>query len=171
MSTYDRRRRRLGTIYLGQMPEEKQLTLSRTLSDLLKATLIAWQGALPRLAYITDKGSTPDDYYWRVLKKMKHPRDGRPLTWEWVLDFYHVCSYIGKMAEALFDPQTPAGAQWFAKMRRGPFPKWGRFPQGTGRGKLHNSGSSRNDIAMSLSGAVLKFESSAVRLRAEVVTA
>jgi hypothetical protein len=118
VSVYDRRRRRLGTIYLGQMPEEKQATLSRTLTALLTATLTAWQGPVPRLAYITDKGSAPEDYYRRVLKKMKHPRDGRPLTWEWVLDFYHVCSYIGKMADALFGPETPAGAQWFAKMRR-----------------------------------------------------
>jgi hypothetical protein len=117
VSVYDRRRRRLGTIYLGQMPEEKQATLSRTLTALLRATLTAWPGPVPRLAYITDKGSAPEDYYRRVLKPMKHPREGRPLTWEWVLDFYHVCSYIGKMADALFGPETPAAAQWFAKMR------------------------------------------------------
>jgi hypothetical protein len=118
VSVYDRRRRRLGTIYLGQMPEEKQATLSRTLTDVLVATLTAWHGPVPRLAYVTDKGSAPDDYYRRVLKKMKDPRDGRPLTWEWVLDFYHVCSYSGKMADALFGPETPAAARWFAKMRR-----------------------------------------------------
>jgi len=117
VSVYDRRRRRLGTIYLGQMPEEKQATLSRTLTALLTATLLAWQGPVPRLAYITDKGSAPDDYYRRVLKKMKHPREGQALTWEWVLDFYHVCSYLGQMADALFGPETPAAAQWFAKMR------------------------------------------------------
>jgi hypothetical protein len=118
VSVYDRQRRRLGTIYLGQMPQEKQTTLSRTLTDLLKATLTAWQGPLPRLAYITDKGSAPDDYYRRVLKQMKHPRAGQPLVWEWVLDFYHVCSYLGKMADALFGPETPAARGWFAKMRR-----------------------------------------------------
>jgi hypothetical protein len=117
-SVYDRRRRRLGTIYLGQMPEEKQVTLTRTLTGLVTATLMAWQGRVPRLAYITDKGSAPDDYYRRVLKKMKHPRDGTRLTWEWVLDFYHASTYLGKMADALFGPETPAGAQWFAKVRR-----------------------------------------------------
>lgn len=117
VSVYDRRRRRLGTIYLGQMPEDKQATLSRTLTDLLKATLTAWHGPLPRLAYVTDKGSAPDDYYRRVLKEMKHPRDGRALTWEWVLDFYHVCSYLGKMADALFGPETPEATRWFARMR------------------------------------------------------
>jgi hypothetical protein len=118
VSVYDRRRRRLGTIYLGQMPEEKQATLSDGLTTLLKATLTAWSGPVPRLAYITDKGSAPDDYYRRVLQTMKHPRDGRPLRWEWVLDFYHVCSYIGKMADALFDAETAAAPQWFGKMRR-----------------------------------------------------
>ena len=49
---------------------------------------------------------------------MRHPRDGQPLAWEWVLDFYHVCGYVGQMAEALFGPGTDAAARWFAKMRR-----------------------------------------------------
>ncbi len=35
-----------------------------------------------------------------------------------MLDFYHVCGYIGQMADALFGAETAAGAQWFAKMRR-----------------------------------------------------
>lgn len=118
VSVYDRQRRRLGTVYLGQMPQAKQETLTRTLTALLTATLTAWQGPVPRLAYITDKGSAPDEYYRRVLRTRKHPCDGRPLTWEWVLDFYHVCCYIGKMADALFGAQTPAAAQWFARMRR-----------------------------------------------------
>ena len=49
---------------------------------------------------------------------MRHPRDGKPLAWEWVLDFYHVCGYVGQMAEALSGAGTAAAAQWFAKMRR-----------------------------------------------------
>lgn len=118
VSVYDRRRRRLGTIYLGQMPQTKQTTLSQALTDLLKGVLRAYAGPVPRLAYITDKGSAPEEYYRRVLRKMKHPRDGKPLAWEWVLDFYHVCGYLAQMAEALFGADTPAGAQWFAKMRR-----------------------------------------------------
>ncbi len=118
VSVYDRRHRRLGTIYLGQMPETKQTTLSQALTDLLRGVLRAYAGPVPRLAYITDKGSVPEAYYKRVLKKMKHPRDGKPLAWEWVLDFYHVCGYIGQMAEALFGAETPAAAQWFRKMRR-----------------------------------------------------
>jgi hypothetical protein len=118
VSVYDRRRRRLGTVYLGQMPEEKQTTLSAALTDLLRETLQDWQGPVPRLVYVTDKGSAPNDYYHRVLKKMKHPRAEKlRLEWEWVLDFYHVCCYIGKMADALFGAETKAGAAWFKKMR------------------------------------------------------
>jgi hypothetical protein len=118
VSVYDRRRRRLGTLYLGQMPEAKQATLSATLTQLLTATLAAWVGPLPRLAYITDKGAAPDEYYRRVLRRLRHPRTGAPLAWEWVLDFYHVCGYVGRLAEALFGAGTPAAAQWFARMRR-----------------------------------------------------
>jgi hypothetical protein len=118
VSVYDRRRRRLGTVYLGQMPEEKQTTLTATLTDLLRGTLQDWQGPVPRLVYVTDKGSAPNDYYHRVLKKMKHPREEKlKLEWEWVLDFYHVCCYIGKLADALFGAETKAGSAWFKKMR------------------------------------------------------
>jgi hypothetical protein len=118
VSVYDRQRRRLGTIYLGQMPQTKQTTLSQALTALVQGVLRAYTGPVPRLAYITDKGSAPEEFYRRVLRKMKHPRDGKPLAWEWVLDFYHVCGYVGQMAEALFGAATPAAAQWFAKMRR-----------------------------------------------------
>ena len=35
-----------------------------------------------------------------------------------MLDFYHVCGYLGKMADALFGSQKRQASQWFAKMRR-----------------------------------------------------
>jgi hypothetical protein len=117
VSVYDRRRRRLGTVYLGQMPQAKQTSLSAALTALVEGTLRAYGGPVPRLAYVTDKGSAPEEFYRRVLRPMKHPRDGQPLAWEWVLDFYHVCGYVGPMAEALFGAQTAAAAHWFAKMR------------------------------------------------------
>jgi hypothetical protein len=118
VSVYDRRGRRLGTVYLGQMPESKQRALTKQLTALLQATLTAWQGPLPRLAYVTDKGSAQDEYYKQVLKKMKHPQNAQvTLPWEWVLDFYHVCGYLGKIADALFGAETAAGACWFRRMR------------------------------------------------------
>src|SRR5262249_24109955 len=118
VSVYDRRRQRLGTIYLGQMPQAKQTALSQALTALVQGVFRASTGPMPRLAYVTDKGSAPDAVYRHVLRKMKHPRDGKPLTWEWVLDFYHVCGYVGQLAEALFGTETAAAARWFAKMRR-----------------------------------------------------
>jgi hypothetical protein len=119
VSVYDRRRRRLGTVYLGQMPEAKQKALSQALTALVTAILRDWSGPQPRLVYVTDKGSAQDDYYRHTLRRMKDPR--RPtqvLAWEWVLDFFHVCGYVGKVAEALFGRESKAGAAWFARMRR-----------------------------------------------------
>src|SRR5262249_354504 len=56
VSVYDRAGRRLGTVYLGRMPEPGQGTLSGQLTALIEAVLRAWDGPLPRLAYITDGG-------------------------------------------------------------------------------------------------------------------
>ena len=41
-----------------------------------------------------------------------------------MLDFWHVCSYVGKMADALFGAETGTGRQWFAKMRRWLRDRW-----------------------------------------------
>ena len=57
VSVYDRRGRRLGTVYLGRMPEPGQETLSRQLTALIEAVLRRWAGPLPRLAYVTDGGN------------------------------------------------------------------------------------------------------------------
>ena len=56
VSVYDRRRRRLGTVYLGQMPQAHQATLSRDVTALLERVLTDWSGPVPRLVYVTDKG-------------------------------------------------------------------------------------------------------------------
>lgn len=116
VSVYDRQKRRLGTVYLGQMPEPLQKTLSAQLDRLVDDVLKSWQGPLPRLGYITDKGKTHDTY-WHTLRNRKHPRDGRRLMWEWVLDFFHVCGYVSKLREALFGTTDSAGYAWFRRMR------------------------------------------------------
>ena len=115
VSVYDRRGRRLGTVYLGQMPEAHQATLTAALTALVTAVLRQWPGPLPRLVYVTDKGQAQDDYYRRVLRRQRHPRQpGQRLAWEWVLDFFHVCGYLGKLREALF---TAGGSRWYERMR------------------------------------------------------
>jgi hypothetical protein len=114
-SVYDRRGRRLGTVYLGQMPEAHQAALTEALTALTTAVLRRWDGPLPRLVYVTDKGQAQDDYYRRVLRRLPDPRrPGRRLAWEWVLDFFHVCGYVSQLAEALFAGQ---GGRWYQRMR------------------------------------------------------
>ncbi len=118
VAVLDRSGKRLGTVYLGQMPEPGQGTLSQQLTDLLTAVLQLWDGPLPRLQYVTDGGHHPSEYFDKVLRTMLHPRTGQLLEWEWVLDYYHACLYITKIAEVLFGKQTQQAASWAAKMRR-----------------------------------------------------
>ena len=117
LSVLDRRGQRLGTVYLGHMPESGQTWLSAQLTALLHDVLLRWQGPVPRLQYVTDGGHHPTEYFAEVLRKMKHPRGGK-LAWEQVLDFYHACTYVTKMAEALFGACTQQATSWSAKMRR-----------------------------------------------------
>jgi hypothetical protein len=118
LAVLDRRGRRLGTVYLGHMPEPGQGILSQQLTVLLTAVLNGWQGPLPRLQYVTDGGHHPSEYFATVLQTMLHPRTGKPLEWEWVVDYYHACLYVAKLAEALFGKETKEAASWSAKMRR-----------------------------------------------------
>jgi hypothetical protein len=118
VSVLDRKGKRLSTVYLGHMPESGQGTLSQQLTDLLRDVLTGWPGRLPRLQYVTDAGDHPTTYYETVLRPMVHPRTGAPLSWQWVVDYYHACLYVTKMAEALFGKDTKEAASWAAKMRR-----------------------------------------------------
>ena len=118
VTVFDRRGHRLGTVYLGQMPEAYQTTLSEELTRLLTELLAEWEGRWPRLVYITDAGFHPTEYYDNVLTQMEHPRHlGRLLEWTRVVDFYHATEYLAKLAGVLFDdPRT--GHAWQRRMRR-----------------------------------------------------
>ena len=118
VSVLDRWGRRLGTVYLGQMPEAHQRTLGDDLTRLLLDVLCCWEGSEPRLVYVTDCGHHPTVYFEEVLTKMINPR--RPteyLQWEWVVDYYHACQYITTLGEAIFGKGRAATA-WAAKQRR-----------------------------------------------------
>ena len=121
LSVYDRRGKRLGTVYLGQMPESGQGTLSAHLTALLTKVLTQWHAKgrpAPRLAYITDGGNHPKEYYQQVLRHLDDPwHPGKKLAWQWVVDFWHACGYVHQLAEALFGDGAKA-ASWFAKWRR-----------------------------------------------------
>lgn len=122
VSVYDRRGKRLGTVYLGQMPESGQGVLSTQLTALLTEVLAQWHAKgrpTPHLSYITDGGNHPREYYLRVLRHMDNPwRPGQKLVWQWVLDFWHACGYLGLLSESLFGKTKGAKTpKWFAKWR------------------------------------------------------
>ena len=118
VTVYDRRGHRLGTIYLGQMPEAYQTTLSKELTRLLTELLDEWDGTWPRLVYITDAGYHPTEYFDNVLTQMEHPRQpGRLLEWIRIVDFYHATEYLAKLAQVLFDDPRAAHG-WQRRMRR-----------------------------------------------------
>jgi hypothetical protein len=122
LAIYDRNKKRLGTLYLGVMPEPGQETMTRLLTSLINKILAAWHaqnGDEPRLVYLTDGGYHCRDFFQRVLRKMVDPwrQDGSKLGWQWILDYWHVCGYVNKMAIALFGDGAKAH-QWFRRMRR-----------------------------------------------------
>ena len=66
VSVHDRKGRRLGTVYLGRMPEPGQRRY-RASDSLDPGPVRQWNGSLPRLAYITDGGNYQTQYFRRVL--------------------------------------------------------------------------------------------------------
>jgi len=120
VSVHDRRGKRLGTVYLGRMPEPGRHRLTGQLTAMLTAVLGAWQasgGACPRLAYPSDGGHHPREFFRRVLSRTADPwRPGRFLPWAWTPDFFHACGHLWTVAESLFGTSA-AGWAWVRRMR------------------------------------------------------
>jgi hypothetical protein len=152
--------KRLGTVYLGHMPQEGQGTLSDQLTSLILEVLRGWDGPLPRLVYVTDAGHHQTKYFKKLLRRLRHPLTGRRLRWEWVLDYYHACQYITDLAEALFGQGRHATA-WAAKMRRWLKEK----PKGIHR-VLHSAAALRN--LRGLSGTAKAFDDAYNYLRKRI---
>jgi hypothetical protein len=117
LSVYDRKGRRLGTVYLAYTPEPGQVTMSSQLTQLVREVLRRWRGPLPRLSYVTDAGENETAYYRRVLRRLRHPLTGKRLQWQWVVDYYHATLRLTAMAEALFGAGRRSYA-WTRKMQR-----------------------------------------------------
>jgi hypothetical protein len=117
ISVYDRRHRRLGTVYLAHTPEPGQGTMSKQLTELLLEVLRRWQGPVPRLSYVTDAGDNETTYYKKVLRRLRHPVTGQRLEWFWVVDYYHASERLWTMAEALFGKGRKSWA-WARKMQK-----------------------------------------------------
>jgi hypothetical protein len=113
----DRRGKRVGTAYLGQMPESGQGTITDQLSSLLKTVLSRVDSHSLRLVYVTDEGHHPSTYSHRVLKHMSDPRrPWRCLEWIRVVDFYHACGYVQQLADTIFGSADEAQS-WAKQMR------------------------------------------------------
>jgi hypothetical protein len=117
ITVYDSAGTRLGTTYLGYMPEAGQQTMSEQLTRVLSAVLATWKGPIPKLHYVTDAGHHPQDYFRSILNTMKHPTTGGRLRWSWAVDFYHAAERLTVLAEALFG-YTPAAYAWAEKQRK-----------------------------------------------------
>jgi hypothetical protein len=117
VSVYDRAGKRVGTVYLGRMPEAGQGTLTKQLNSLIQGVLKTWDGRVPRLHYVTDAGYHPQHYFREELLKMKHPRTGKTLKWSWSVDYYHAAERVSTLGEALFGA-GPKGKAWAEKQRK-----------------------------------------------------
>jgi hypothetical protein len=117
LTVYDRRGRRLGSVFLAYAPELGQGTMSDELAALIRDVLAQWEGPPPRLCYVTDAGDSEVKFYRQVLRPMRHPRTGQRLSWQWIVDYYHTALRITTMAEALFG-DTPQAHAWAAKLRK-----------------------------------------------------
>jgi len=116
VSVYDRRGKRLITVYLAHPPEPGQTTMDQMLTDLLTELLERYSGPLPRLAYVTDSGISETGYFENVLRRMVHPRTGNLLEWIRVADYYHASERIWTMAEVLFGKGTQKSNAWARRM-------------------------------------------------------
>jgi hypothetical protein len=142
VTVFDRRGKRLATVYLAYTPESGQGTMSLELERLVREVLQRWQGPLPRLCYVTDAGDNETSYYEGVLRRMKrHPRTREPLHWIRVVDYYHASERIWTMAELLFGKGKQSAA-WARKMQ-----KWLLKPGGVNR-VLHSAVAFREQYAL-----------------------
>jgi hypothetical protein len=117
VAVLDRRGKRVGTAYLGQMPEPGQATLTDQLSGLLQAILKQVDSQFLRLAYVSDEGYHSSTYYRQCLKQMVDPRrPWRRLEWIRIVDFYHACGYVQQLADAIFGVDDEA-QNWAKEMR------------------------------------------------------
>ena len=118
VSVLDRCGKRVDTVYLGQMPEAGQTTLSTPLTTLIQDILRHVDSHSLRLVYVRDDGYHPSDHYHNILKPMTDPkRPWRSLAWIRIVDYYHACLYIKQLADAVYGP-SPKGWAWAKQMRQ-----------------------------------------------------
>ena len=117
LAVYDRSGKRLGTVYLGQMPESEQPTMTARLTTVITGVLRRIGPNVPTLRYVTDAGCQPQAYFRDVLAKMKHPVTQQALDWSWGVDFFHACEYVSTLAAAIFGSSSEQANEWAEEQR------------------------------------------------------
>jgi hypothetical protein len=135
LTVFDRMGKRLVTVYLANVPQLGQESISRKLTNLIREVFLKWQGPMPTLCYVTDAGANESSYFKDVLRKMLHPVTYKPLIWHRVVDYYHASQRIWTMATCLFGADTREAIGWARRMD-----KLLKKPNGVSR-VLHSAGS------------------------------
>jgi len=65
--------KKLGTVYLGCVPESNQVTLSNQLTSLLQATIRASGDCIPEIVYVSDAGKVETANWKNTLRKWDAP--------------------------------------------------------------------------------------------------
>ena len=99
---WDRRGKRLGTVYLAYLPESGPTTMTKELTRLRRAVRQRWQGPLPRRCYVIGAGDRATTSYDKVLSRMKHPPTGVHRDGIRVVDSYPASERRWTLADVLF---------------------------------------------------------------------
>jgi hypothetical protein len=108
--------KKLGTVYLGRVPETNQVTLSNQLTELLKATIRRFGDDVPEIVYVSDAGKVETAYWRNTLSKFFV--DGRRLKITRVVDYYHAAERLTTIADALkFGKDKAKRNEWLEHTR------------------------------------------------------
>lgn len=108
--------RKLGTVYMGCVPESNQTTLSSQLTSLLKATIRRCGEDVPEIVYVTDAGKVETAYWRNTLRNFFV--DGVRIKITRVVDYYHAAERLTKIADALkFGKGKSQRTDWLKHVR------------------------------------------------------
>ena len=103
LSTYDSEGNRLGTVYIGRMPETGKTQIKRLLEKEVEAVMNKQQ--FKHIVCIADGARDLWRYFQRKYSNAIH-----------VVDFFHVCEHLSKLSELFFQDPSDAKA-WYKKYR------------------------------------------------------
>ncbi|MDM4017698.1 hypothetical protein [Roseiconus lacunae] len=99
LEVYDRNHKRVGTVYLGKMPESEHPMMTRRLTEVMIEVLQGIDGKVPILRHVTYARGHPQAYFCEVLSKLKPPSTGHRLKWKFGVNSLHACDYLSQRAD------------------------------------------------------------------------